>query len=198
VLSTATVIAIEGGTLSFPGYNASAAFAGGALPEDTLIAVDIYNPADMPPAPPGKRALTVMQIGPPELGPGNPVTVTLPWTLAELADSEPDMLEIARFIGGTWMSLGGATDEIAGTTSVTTTFGSPMVHPEVSLYALFAPSSVGGIAEAPPVESPAVAQPTGEQGSSRSPWVWPALIGALAGAVMLTFVMRQRIAQRSR
>jgi hypothetical protein len=120
-----------------------------------------------------------MQIGPAGLGPGNPVTVTLPWTLAELGDADPDTLEIAHYIGGTWQSLGGATDELTGTTSVTAPFGSPAIHPAVSLYALLVPSSVGGIARPPPVE-PAPQPEIPGTGSSDSPDWTTLLLAALA------------------
>jgi hypothetical protein len=193
VLSTATVVSTSGATLSFPGNNSSAAFASSAVPGDTLISVEIFDPADAPGPPPGRRVLTVMHIGPEGLGPGYPVTVTLPWTLGELQGSDPNTLEIAEFTGGGWQSLGGTTDELAGTTSVTTTFGSPFVHPGVSKYALLAPSSVGGIAEPAPVdEPPSTRQAIGDDDSgSTNVWLITGLATAVIGAALILTVRRR-------
>jgi hypothetical protein len=85
-----------------------------------------------------------MDLGPPGLRFGAPVTITLPYVPAELDGADPDTLTIAAYTGGSWQSLGGTVNELTETVSVTTSFGSPEVHPRITRYALMAPASVGG------------------------------------------------------
>jgi hypothetical protein len=160
----------------------------GALAADTLITLEVFLPADGPPPPVSHNVLTLVHVGPIGLEFGAPITITLPYVEAELGGADPNTLRIASYSGGSWQFLGGTADMLTETVSVSASFGSPAIHPTVSTYALMLPGSVGGIAEAPDVET--LRDPERrEQSRSMGSWITLALLG-LAVAVASGFAVR--------
>jgi hypothetical protein len=182
IVTTATVITATGGTVLLPGGGSSLAFAAGALPANAEITLSQFSPSSEPHAPAGQHALSVIDIGPNALAFGAPVTIAMPYTSGQLSGADPVTLRIWTYDEGSWRPLGGTTDMLTQSTSVTSLFGTPAFDERhsVSKFALMAPAipaSVGGIAEDPQADARLVAR---AHDGSRSSTGWMAAAFAIA------------------
>ena len=168
-------------------------FASGALPADTLITLAQFSPNQAPSAPARQHLLTAIEVSANARAFGAPVTITLPYNPADLGGAHPDTLQVWVYEDAAWRPIGGTTDELVGSTSVTTPFGSPAFDDRgtPSTFALMAPANanaVGGVAEAPSLG--AVSQ---EPHDPHFGWIFvaAAALAALVGVLWLR-AMRRR------
>jgi hypothetical protein len=100
--------AAEGGTVELNGFRVD--IPAGALPADTLVTIDLPSDPVL-----GRRLLA--EFGPHAVPFAVPVTLTFPLEGVALTGAA---VEVARWEGGAWRSLGGTVDPLARTLSSTT------------------------------------------------------------------------------
>jgi hypothetical protein len=98
----------------------SVTFPAGALDADTVITLEVFDASQVA-APPSGQALISHAINllPEGVTFDPPVTITLPYTDADLIGGDTSSLKIWVYVNGGWQSLGGTVNKANHTVSVT-------------------------------------------------------------------------------
>jgi hypothetical protein len=123
----------------------SVTFPPGSLSGNTLVTLQVFDGAAMPPPPAGQALLLhALSLQPEGVTFDPPAVITFPFDFADLSGNDQASLAIWVFINGSWKSLGGTIDPVNHTVSVSV--------PHFTVYALMHRA-------APPAGQPAVATP---------------------------------------